>query len=160
VKQLTIVVLISIASVAASSAIGQVQSGPTLSGTFRPSGPPKEPERRIVGPGCVVDLEQGYDFEGSLVGEMQIEFRIFVAGDCTKAPGTYDEHWISYGTYAVRIEGAEYRGVLTYLATAKAGGKVEGRLTLDGGVSAELEVTGDFSDGFMSYKGLRRRSMR
>jgi hypothetical protein len=43
----------------------------------------------------VVDLKQAYDVEGSLVGKMLIDYRIFVAGDCTKPPGTYDEHWIS-----------------------------------------------------------------
>lgn len=156
-KRVTIVMLILMVSVA-GSAFGQVQTGSMLAGTFRPSGPPKGPERRIVGPGCVVDLEQGYDLNGSLVGEMQIAFRIFVAGDCTTPPGTHEEHWISYGTYVIRTQEAEYRGALTYLATAKAGGKVEGRLTLDGEVSAELEVTGDFSDGFMTYNGTRVRS--
>lgn len=159
VKHLTILVLILMVS-AAGSAFGQVQTGPMLVGTFRPSGPPKGPERRRVGPGCVVDLEQVYDVEGSLVGEMQLDFRIYVVGDCTKSPGTYDEHWISYGTYTIRTQDAEYRGALTYLATAKAGGKVEGRLTLDGEVSAELDVTGEFADGFMNYKGMRLRSWR
>ena len=84
---------------------------------------------------------------------MVIDFRIFVAGDCTKPPGTYDEHWISYGTYAVRVRETEYTGALIYLATVKAGGKVEGTLTLDGELSAELKVAGNLKDGYMNYSG-------
>lgn len=91
---------------------------------------------------------------------MEIDFRIFVSGDCAQAPGTYDEHWISYGTYAVRVDDAEYAGALIYLATVKAGGMVEGTLTLDGEFSAELNVAGNFKDGYMSYTGTEIGSSR
>lgn len=157
-KRLAIRVLLLLLFVSAIDALGQVQSDLKLSGTFRPSAPPEEPARRKVGSGCVVDLKQTYDLEGSLAGEMVIDFRIFVAGDCTRPPGTFDEHWISYGTYAVRAQQEEYRGALVYLATVKAGGKVKGTLTLDGELSAELEVTGNFEDGYMSYSGAKNSS--
>lgn len=89
---------------------------------------------------------------------MEVDFRIFVAGDCTEPPGTHDEHWISHGTYAVRVEGEEATGTLIYLATVKVGGKVEGTLTLADDLAAELVVTGSFSDGFLSYDGRRSGS--
>ncbi len=124
-----------------------------FAGTFRPSGPPEKPVRTKVGSGCVVDLKQNYTMEGSLSGQMEIDYRIFVAGDCTRPPGTFDEHWISHGTYAVRAGETDYRGTLIYLATVKAGGAIEGTLTLDGGLSAELHVSGNFKDGHVSYSG-------
>lgn len=159
-RRLAIRVLLLLLLVSAIDAMGQAQTVLKLSGTFRPSAPPEELARRKVGTGCVVDLKQTYDLEGSLVGEMVIDFRIFVAGDCTKPPGTYDEHWISYGTYVVRVQETEYTGALIYLATVKAGGKVEGTLTLDGELSAELKVAGSFQDGYMSYSGSQRGSGR
>ena len=90
---------------------------------------------------------------------MVIDFRIFVAGDCTKPPGTYDEHWISYGTYTVRVQDTEYTGTLTYLAPVKAGRKVEGTLTTDGEFSAALNVAGHFEDGYMSYSSAKNGSV-
>lgn len=140
--------------------IGQVRPEPGLSGTFRPSAAPEEPVRRMVGSGCVVDFKQAYDVKGSLVGEMIIDFRIFVDGDCTKPPGTYDEHWISYGTYVFRLQGKECSGSLIYLATVQAGGEVEGVLTLDGELSAELNVRGHFENGYMSYSSAQAASAR
>jgi hypothetical protein len=135
----------------AIGAVGQVRTEPKLSGTFRPSAAPEKHSRRKVGSDCVVDLEQSYSVDGSLVGEMVVDYRIFVAGDCTKPPGTYAEHWISYGTYAVQAQREKYTGTLSYLATVKAGGKVEGTLTLDGELSAKLEVDGNFENGYMTY---------
>lgn len=135
----------------ALAAAGQVTSASELSGTLQPSGPPVEPVRRQVGSACVVDLVQGYDLKGSLVGKMKIDYRIFVAGDCTQPPGTFDENWIAYGTYAVRIGNAKATGALIYLAAVKAGGRVQGTLTLDGGLPAQLEVVGNFKDGYLSY---------
>lgn len=152
--------LLLMSSLLAIDAIGQAQSELEVSGTFRPSSPPQGPVRRKVGSSCVVDLKQGYALEGSLVGEMELDFRIFVSGDCTKAPGTYDEHWISYGTYDLRLDDAQYTGELIYLATVKAGGKVEGTLTLDGQLSAELQVAGNFKDGYMKYTGTKIASRR
>ena len=152
-------VLLLLLFLPALDAMGQVQTELKLSGTFRPSAPPEEPARRKVGSGCVVDLMQTYDLEGSLVGEMVIDFRIFVAGDCTQPPGTFDEHWISYGTYVVRIRETEHAGTLIYLATVKAG-KVEGTLALGGELSAELEVVGNFEDGYLSYSGAQRGERR
>jgi hypothetical protein len=158
VRPLAIRVLFLLLFLPATHAMGQVQTALKLSGTFRPSAPPEEPARRKIGSGCVVDLKQAYDLEGSLVGDMVIDFRIFVAGDCIKPPGTYDEHWISYGTYTVRVQDTEYTGTLIYLATVKAGGNVEGTLTLDGEFSAELKVAGKFEDGYMSYSSAKNGS--
>lgn len=110
----------------AINVIGQAQPQLKLVGTFRPSRPPEEPARTKVGAGCVVDLRQAYVVDGSLAGDMIIDYRIFVAGDCTKPPGTYDEHWISHGTYVVRVQEARHTGTLIYLASVKAGGEVEG----------------------------------
>jgi hypothetical protein len=140
----------------AIGAVGQVRPESKLVGTFRPSAAPEELTRSKVGSGCVVDIKQAYDVQGSLVGEMVIDFRIFVAGDCTKPPGTYDEHWISYGTYVIRVQGTECSGALIYLGTVRADGKVEGTLMLDGELSAELKVTGDFEDGYMSYSDAQK----
>ena len=134
-------------------ATGQTQSDLRLSGTFRPSGPPEDPVRTKVGSACVVDLRQNYDLEGSLAGEMKIDYRIFVDGDCTKPPGTFDEHWISYGTYAVLIRETKFKGALTSIATVRAGGSIDGTLTLDGELSAELHVSGNFKDSYVSYSG-------
>jgi len=153
-----ILALIATTSLATVGELAPARPQTALSGTLRPSGPPKAPTRSVVGPACVVDLEQGYRLDGALAGEMQIDFRIYVAGDCAEPPGTHDEHWISHGTYAVRIEGEEATGTLIYLAKVKAGGKVEGTLTLAGDLAAELEVTGRFPDGFLSYAGRRTGS--
>jgi len=158
VRHLAIRALFLLLFLPAIHAMGQVQTELRLSGTFRPSAPPEEPARKKVGSGCVVDSKQTYDIVGSLVGEMAIDFRIFVAGDCTRPPGTFDEHWISYGTYVVRVQEMEYTGALIYLATVKAGGKVEGTLTLDGEFSAELKVAGNFEDGYLSYSGAQNSS--
>ena len=154
-KRLAIPMLCLLFVLPAIGASGQFQAGSIVSGTFRPSGPPENPVRTKVGSGCVVDLKQRYQLEGSLAGEMEIDYRIFVSGDCTKPPGTFDEHWISHGTYAVRVGETDYTGALIYLATVKAGGQVEGKLTLDGGVSAELHVSGNFQDGYMSYSSTK-----
>jgi hypothetical protein len=153
-RQVAIRVLLMLLFVPAIEANGQAQPEPALSGTFRPSAPPGEPARKSVGSGCVVDLTQVYDLEGSLIGEMTIDFRIFVGGDCAKPPGTFDEHWISHGTYVVRVQGTEYEGALIYLATVRAGGKVEGTIKMNGGLSAELKVAGRIQDGFMRYSGV------
>jgi len=124
-----------------------------LAGTFRPSGPPEKPVRTKVGSGCVVDLKQNYTMDGSLTGQMKIDYRIFVDGDCTKPPGTFNEHWISYGTYAVRNRETKFTGALSYIATVRAGGNIDGTLTLDGELSVELQVSGNFKDGYVSYSG-------
>lgn len=147
--------LLLFAIMPAVGAHGQIRPEPSLSGTFRPSGAPEAPVRRRVGAGCVVDLTQAYHVAGALAGQMVIDFRIFVAGDCAKPPGTYDEHWIAYGTYVLRVHGTTHTGALTYLATVKAGGKVEGTLTLGGELSAVLEVVGDLDDGYLSYSSAR-----
>jgi hypothetical protein len=150
-RRLTSRLLLLIFFLPAIGAIGQTK----VSGTFRPSGPPKGVVRTKVGGDCVVDLKQGYGLEGSLVGEMEIDFHIFISGDCTKAPGTFDENWISYGTYAIRVGDTEYTGALIYLAKVKAGGKVDGTLTLDGEFSADCKIDGNFADGYMSYIGVQ-----
>ena len=137
-----------------AAAFGRAHSAQNPTGTFRPSAPPEQPTRKKVGAECVVDLKQAYDVAGSLVGKMLIDFRIFVAGDCTMPPGTFSEHWIAYGTYDVRTGDTQYIGDLTYLATVESGGLVDGTLTLAGQLSMKLNVKGNFKNGFMSYSGM------
>ena len=128
-------------------------SGLEASGTFKPAGPPDQPERVQVGDSCVVDLGQRYTVDGTLAGTMQIDFRIFVAGPCGAPPGTYEEHWIARGRYSVHVGESTREGPLVYLADGKAGGHVEGRITLAEELRGTLEVQGSFSEGVMHYRG-------
>lgn len=124
-----------------------------VSGTFKPAGPPDHPVRTEVGDTCVVDLGQRYTIDGTITGTMQIDFRIFVAGPCGAPPGTFEEHWIARGRYSVRVGESTREGPLVYLADVKAGGRVDGRLTLAEGVQGGLEVQGNFNEGVMRYRG-------
>lgn len=52
--------LIATTSLATAGEVAPARPEAALAGTLRPSGPPKQVTRRVVGPGCVVDLVQGY----------------------------------------------------------------------------------------------------
>lgn len=127
-----------------------------VSGTFSPSGPPSEQPVRIdAGGSCVIDLKQDYDVSGALSGSLEIDYRILVYGPCEVPPvlGKYDEEWIAYGRFDVAIDGGARSGTLTYTARVRAGGDVEGRMELRGGIDGALAVSGNFAAGKLSYRG-------
>jgi len=141
--------------------MAQDASEPTMgeteaSGTFAPAGPPLEqPVRVDAGGSCVVDLRQVYDISGTLSGSLEIDYRIIVYGPCEVPPvlGKYDEEWIAHGIFRGTIDGSAASGNLTYTAQVRAGGDVEGRIVLGGGIHGELAVSGNFGDGELSYRG-------
>lgn len=124
-----------------------------VAGELRPQDRPQRVSRSQIGDHCIIDLEQEYRLEGSLVGGMTLDFRIYVDGPCGEPPGTFDEHWIARGEYAVRLEESDLEGALIYLADVEAGGRVEGTLILAEDVEGALQVEGRFADGFMRYEG-------
>lgn len=129
------------------------------SGTFAPSGPPQEqPVRADAGGRCVVDLRQAYDMSGTLSGSLVIDYRVLVYGPCEVPPvlGKYDEEWIAHGAFTGVLDGAAASGRMTYTAQVRAGGDVEGRIVLGGGLDGELAVFGNFGDGKLSYRGWAR----
>lgn len=129
---------------------------PEASGTFAPAGPPPEPPRRVdAGGGCIVDLRQAYVVSGTLSGSLEVDYRIIVYGPCEVPPviGKYDEAWIAHGTFTGTIDDAAASGSLFYTAQVRAGGDVEGRIVLGGGLTGELAVSGNFGDGKLSYRG-------
>jgi hypothetical protein len=120
-----------------------------VSGHFAPSAPPMSPHRREIGEHCIVELKQRYEVAGDLAGTMDVDLRIYVAGRCGSPPGTFDEHWIAYGTYNM----SDRKGPLIYLAEVQAGGRVKGRLIFSGDLEGTLTVEGGFEEGSMSYSG-------
>jgi hypothetical protein len=135
---------------------GQTEEETRASGTFAPAGPPlEEPVRVDAGGSCIVDLRQAYDVSGTLTGSIEVDYRIVVYGPCEVPPvlGKYDEEWIAYGAFAGTFDGSPASGSLIYTAQVRAGGDVEGRIVLGGGLDAELAVSGNFSDGKLSYRG-------
>ena len=140
----------------AQDAPRQTRSEMEVSGTFAPAGIPLEqPVRVDAGGNCVVDLRQAYDISGTLSGSLEIDYRILVYGPCETPPviGKYDEEWIVHGTFTGTINGPAASGSLTYTAQVQAGGDVEGRILLGGGLDGELAVSGNFGDGELSYDG-------
>jgi len=145
----------------ASQSIAQETSGQTraeteASGAFVPAGPPLEqPVRVDAGGGCVVELKQAYEISGTLSGSLEIDYRILVHGPCEEPPvlGKYDEEWIAHGTFTGTIGDAAASGTLTYTAVVQAGGEVEGRMLLGGGLDGELAISGNFGNGELSYRG-------
>ena len=126
-------------------------------GTFAPSGPPSDPPRRVhAGGACIVDLEQRYEVTGTLSGRMVVEYRILVHGPCGTPPGSVEERWIANGVFEGTVQGDTVSATFWYTASVRAGGTVEGELVFSGGIEAELEVTGRFSDGYLSYSGRLR----
>lgn len=144
----------------ASQSMAQDTSGQPraekASGAFAPAGPPLgQPVRVDAGGSCVVDLRQAYDISGTLSGSLEIDYRILVYGPCEVPPviGKYNEEWIAHGTFTGTVDGSAASGSLTYTAQVRAGGDVEGRILLVGGLNGELTVSGNFGDGKLSYHG-------
>jgi hypothetical protein len=126
------------------------------SGTFAPAGQPLGPPVRVeAGGSCIIDLKQAYKISGTLSGTLDIDYRIIVYGPCEvpPIPGKYDEQWIAHGTFMGTVDGAATSGNLSYTAQVRAGGAVEGRMVLRGGLGGELAVSGNFGDGQLAYRG-------
>ena len=144
-----------------SPAIGQhssVESADSIRvyGTFEPAGPPTDqPVRVAAGGSCIVDLKQNYSIAGTLRGSLEIDYRIVVYGPCEAppVPGKYDEEWIAHGVFSGTVNEAEAAGTFTYTAQVREGGDVSGRIVLEGDREGELDVSGNFSDGLLSYEG-------
>ena len=119
----------------------------TVSGIFKPAGPPSDVSRLPAGLSCIVELRQAYDISGSLTGVLNIDFRIVVMGPCGAPPGTYEESWIAYGRYNFKIQGSPLKGHLSYIADVKAGGDVQGKIDLAGGGAGTIKVEGNFEEG-------------
>ena len=127
----------------------------TASGTFAPFGPPEHPPVRVdAGGACVVDLVQDYTIDGTLAGNLILNYRILVAGPCGSPAGTFDEEWIAHGTFSGTVGGQEAMASLLYTAQVREGGSVDGMLILRGEVEAELEITGELTDQRLSYSGM------
>jgi len=126
------------------------------SGIFAPDGPPLEPPVRVdAGGSCIVDIRQAYIISGTLAGLLEIDYRIIVFGPCEVPAilGKYNESWIAHGTFTGTINESSTSGTLTYMAQVKAGGDVEGQIIFDDGLKGELIISGNFSDGKLSYMG-------
>lgn len=125
------------------------------SGTIVPVGPAVgSPVRVDAGGACVVDLVQEYVIDGTLSGELSVDYRILVAGPCGFPAGTYDEEWIAHGTFSGSAHGKGVDATLLYTAHVAEGGSVAGTMVFRGGVDGELEVVGDFADQRLSYRGV------
>lgn len=125
-----------------------------VAGTFAPQGPPpEEPKRMAAGENCIVDLKQNYNVTGGLSGSFEIDYRILVKGPCGSPIGTFDEEWIAHGDFNGEFNGKPVAGKLSYVASVKAGGDVDGRITFGQGLEGELCVSGNFSDGKLFYEG-------
>ena len=123
-------------------------------GEFSPSGPLKKPERIEVGKSCIVDLIEPYNISGTLSGKIIFNYRILVKGPCGSSPGTFDEEWIAFGKFNGNINATAASGKMSYTATVKAGGEVNGIIVLGQGIEGELHVYGNFNEGKLYYKGL------
>lgn len=126
----------------------------TASGTFAPDGKPVAPPSRVdAGRSCIVDLRQLYTTSGTLSGTLDISYRIKVDGPCGSPIGTFDEEWIAHGVFDGEVDGQSKHAAFTYVAKVRAGGDVSGTIVLGQGLDGELQVTGNFSDGKLNYKG-------
>lgn len=149
-----LLVIVTLLTVMSYNAMAAEPPNTSVAGSFSPVGPPDQPSRHPVGDACIVDLNQVYALEGTLEGEMRIDFRIYVAGPCGSPPGTYDEHWIAHGNYSVKTSGqAVHSGTLTYLADISAGGDVDGSITFAEGLRGSIAVRGNFERRQMDYRG-------
>ena len=132
----------------------RVPAASKAAGTFAPNGPPAEPPVRTdAGGGCNVDLTQDYTIEGTLLGAMRVDYRIWVAGPCGSPVGTFDEHWIAHGTFTGTKDGMAASARFSYLAEVKAGGSVKGHIVFSHGLNGEFSVRGNFADGRLTYEG-------
>ncbi len=137
-----------------SSETGATSQEVEVSGTLTPVGPPLDAPTKIdIGKECIVELTKKYEISGTLSGAVQIDYRILVHGPCGVAPGTYDEDWIAYGTFVGSCQEEAMSCKFSYVASVKAGGNVEGRILLGRGLDGKLDVSGNFNDGMLRYKG-------
>jgi quercetin dioxygenase-like cupin family protein len=126
-----------------------------MSGVLKPTGPPsRRPIRTEAGESCIVDLTQSYTISGSISGTVVFNYRILVKGPCGSPLGTYDEEWIAFGEFDGKANDTIASGNMSYVATVKAGGAVDGQIVIGQGIEGELHVSGNFNDGKLSYKGL------
>jgi hypothetical protein len=103
-------------------------------------------------------LVQDYTIDGSLNGELRIDYRILVAGPCGSPAGTFEEEWIAHGRFSGIALGREATAELLYTARVTTGGSVDGTMVLKGDVQGELQIGGDFADGQLSYSGVLQLS--
>lgn len=128
-----------------------------MSGVLKPTGlPTRRPLRTDAGESCIVDLTQSYNISGSLSGTVVFNYRILVKGPCGSPLGTYDEEWIAYGEFNGKVKDTTASGNMSYVATVKADGAVDGQIVLGQGIEGKLHVSGNFKDGELSYKGLMK----
>jgi uncharacterized protein len=128
--------------------------GDEVAGTLTPVGSPVVPPVRIdTGESCIVELQQVYVISGALSGSVEIDYRILVAGPCESPPGAFDEEWIAHGIFTGTVNEAPSSAIFSYTAQIKAGGEVEGRIVLGQGLGGELSIHGNFSNGWLSYRG-------
>lgn len=136
------------------SEVGVAQDQEAASGTFAPAGSPTSEVVRVdAGGACIIDLAQRYEIIGTLLGELQIDYRIFVNGPCGSPQGTFDEYWIARGTFTGTVEEGAASASFWYRADVAAGGDVSGTMRFAGDVVGELAVSGRFSEGRLSYQG-------
>lgn len=128
--------------------------GAEVTGTFTPEGPPVgQPVRMEAGASCIVDVKQAYTIDGTLSGSLEIDYRIIVDGPCGSAIGTYDERWIAKGIFDGTLSGDNGTGNFSYTANVRAGGDVQGKMVFGQGLEGELNVSGNFNDGSLAYRG-------
>jgi cytoskeletal protein CcmA (bactofilin family) len=133
----------------------EVADGIEASGMLTPSGPPeKKPERITAGKSCIVNLVQPYNISGTLAGTVESNYRILVKGPCGSLPGTFDEEWITYGTFKGTVNGTAESCNISYTANVNASGEVNGQIVFGQRLKGKLHVYGNFSDGSLSYAGL------
>jgi hypothetical protein len=107
-----------------------------------------------AGDACVIDLVQAYAIDGSLSGQLEIDYRIFVAGPCGSPQGTFAEYWIARGTFDGAVSGRPTTASFWYRADVEVGGVVDGTMRLAGDVGGSLSIAGRFSDGRLTYQGM------
>lgn len=159
VRVTTALVALSWIAIWAGSLFAQTPSTPPsdsldAAGVFAPSGPPiGAPSRVDAGGACVVDVRQRYDVAGTLSGTFEVDFRILVHGPCGSPAGRFDEEWIAVGRFSGVVAGDQASSRFTYSAVVRGGGEIRGSIRFGPELGGEVEVTGRFSDGQLTYAG-------
>jgi magnesium chelatase family protein len=113
--------VLAVASQSVELSTEGVAQGTTARSTFKPAGKPQAGPLKIdAGAGCIVELIQSYDIQGTLTGTLEVDYRIMVLGPCGSAPGTFDEEWIAYPLDMGEVRGQE--SARRSLLVAAAGG--------------------------------------
>ncbi len=146
--------MINISLAQDSTFVMNIQETIEATGQFSPVGPPKNPKKIEAGKICIVDLIESYSISGTLSGKMEFNYRILVKGPRGSPPGTFDEEWIAYGKFDGKLNNNSASGIMSYTATVKAGGEVNGSIVFGQVLEGELHVHGNFKDGKLSYKGM------